>query len=62
MFGSPRADFRLDGLILPLVSNAVVTLKLQSSDDMDVWVDTVIVPDVEVDLTAPTKFFRFQAN
>lgn len=62
LFGSPRANFRLDGLVLPLVGNAVVTLKLQSSDDLEVWADTVVVPNVQVDLTAPTKYFRFQAN
>jgi hypothetical protein len=62
LFASPRADFRLDGLILPLSSNAVVTLKLQSSDDMETWSDTAVVPNVEVNLTTPLKFYRFQAN
>lgn len=62
LFASPRADFRLDGLILPLSSNAVVTLKLQASDDMETWTDTAVVPNVEVNLTAPLRFYRFQAN
>ena len=62
LFTAPRADIRLDGLVLPFSTNALVNFRLQSSDDMTRWVDTAVVTNVPVDLTSPTKFFRFRAE
>lgn len=62
LFTAPRADIRLDGLVLPFSTNALVNFRLQSSDDMTRWVDTAVVTNVPVDLTTPTKFFRFRAE
>jgi hypothetical protein len=62
LFSAPRADLRLDGLILPISTNAPVNFRLQSSDDLKRWVDTVVVTNVPVDLTVPTRFFRFRAE
>jgi hypothetical protein len=62
LFNAPRADLRLDGLVLPISTNAPVNFRLQSSDDLKRWVDTVVVTNVPVDLTVPTRFFRFRAE
>ncbi len=62
LFTAPRADLRLDGLVLPISTNALVNFKLQSSDDLKRWVDTVVITNVPVDLTVPTRFFRFRAE
>ncbi|MBN9692378.1 MAG: alkaline phosphatase D family protein [Verrucomicrobia bacterium] len=62
LYTAPRADIRLDGLILPFTNNAVVTFKLQSSDDFTTWTDAAVVPNVSVDLTTPAKYFRFRAE
>ncbi len=62
LFTAPRADLRLDGLVLPISTNALVNFKLQSSDDLKRWVDTVVITNVPVDLTMPTRFFRFRAE
>jgi phosphodiesterase/alkaline phosphatase D-like protein/2',3'-cyclic-nucleotide 2'-phosphodiesterase (5'-nucleotidase family) len=62
LYTAPRADIRLDGLVLPFTTNAVVTFKLQTSDDFTSWSDAAVVPNVPVDLTTPTKYFRFRAE
>lgn len=61
LFTAPQADVRLDGLVLPLQTNNVLTMKLQSSDDLASWSDLATVPGVTVNLVGPKKFFRFQA-
>jgi hypothetical protein len=36
-------------------------MKLQSSDNLSSWTDEVVVPNVQINLSGPKKFFRFQA-
>lgn len=62
LYTAPRADIRIDGMVLPFTTNATVTFKLQSSDDLSTWIDTAVVPNVSVDLTTPAKYFRFRAE
>lgn len=37
------------------------SMKLQSSDNLGSWTDVAVVPDVQINLNGPKKFFRFQA-
>ena len=62
LFTAPRADFRLDGLVLPLAADARVRLTLQSSPDLEAWTDEATVEEVRVDATQPTRFFRFRTE
>jgi len=61
LYTAPTADVRLDGLVLGLETNNVVTMKLQSSDNLTSWTDISTVPNVNVNVSGSKKFFRFQA-
>ena len=61
LFTGPQADVRLDGLVLPVSAPGTLSMKLQSSDNLSSWTDEVVVPNVQINLSGPKKFFRFQA-
>jgi hypothetical protein len=61
LFTGPQADVRLDGLVLPVSAPGTLSMKLQSSDNLSTWTDEVVVQNVQIDLSGPKKFFRFQA-
>ena len=61
LFTGPQADVRLDGLVLPVSASGTLSMKLQSSDNLDIWTDVAVVPDVQINLSGPNRFFRFQA-
>jgi 2',3'-cyclic-nucleotide 2'-phosphodiesterase (5'-nucleotidase family) len=51
----------LDQAFVEFTENASATMILQSSDNLDAWVDEAIVPNVEIDLSEGKRFFRFFA-
>lgn len=61
LFTGPQADVRIDGLVLPFEAPNTLTMKLQSSDNLSTWTDEAVVQNVQIDLSGPKKFFRFQA-
>ena len=58
----PAQGLRIDGQFVEFGENARIDFRLQSSDDLADWADEALVPDVEVDLSGPRKFFRFSAE
>lgn len=60
LFTAP--GIRLDEAFLEFTAEATTTMKLQSSGDLENWVDEAVVDNVEIDLSGGRRFFRFQAQ